>query len=475
MRPKYDRLPHEDQEEAGASQELLQLLETFLAPLLYALDQLLDKRLVETLVQMCVGIIRFRSNKQALWLSELGAYVPGKPGQSRQAPAGTKRIGNLIRSLKWSIGSIDRFLLEEAEKEVKRLKKEGKRILCIWDESVLEKPESAKLEGLCGVVSSKAKRLHRSKKGVTFNFPPKKAITVTGMEWTGAIITGMEGRIKVAVMSWWTKKGDYATKLREHQEKLLRQVVRQWGDLPLHIFDQGASSGPWLHVLEELRVKFVIRWNKGHLFFDATGVEKKLWEIGRGKKYLSHKEIYDLFTGQKMPCDIWWAPLRHGDYTQQLYLVKVRIPKGVMYIITNERIRTEGQAWEIVFAYRRRWQIELVFRYNKSELALESPRVFGMENRLKLLGIVTLVYAFLLDLIFSDHQELVKKVLLLKCHRTGSRCREVLVPLYRLRWALSRLWDDCRPTLGPLLAPTAATLQALAARRGAQAFLKNSG
>jgi hypothetical protein len=47
---------------------------------------------------------------------------------------------------------------------------------------------------------------------------------------------------------------------------------------------------------------------------------------------------------------------------------------------------------------------------------MESPRVSGMENRLKLLGIVTLVYAFLLDLIFSDHWELVDKVLQLKCH-----------------------------------------------------------
>lgn len=67
---KYDIVRRVDQEEAGASQEMIQLLETFLAPLLYILDQLLDKRLVETLVQSCVAIIRFRSHKQALWLSE---------------------------------------------------------------------------------------------------------------------------------------------------------------------------------------------------------------------------------------------------------------------------------------------------------------------------------------------------------------------------------------------------------------------
>lgn len=475
MRPKYDILRQLDQEEATTSQEILHLLEAFLAPLVYALDQLLDKRLVETLVQSCVAIIRFRSNKQALWLSELGSYLIGKAGQSKNAPAGTKRIGKLIRSLKWGIGAIDRFLLDEAEKTVTQLKTEGKRIMCLWDESVWEKPESAKLEGLCGVVSSKAKRLQRWKKGITFNFPLKKAITVTGMEWTAALITGMDGVVKVAVMSWWTRRGEEATGLREQQEKLLRRVVRQWGNQLLHIFDQGASSGPWLRVLEELRVSFVIRWNKRHEFIDVAGVRKKLWEIGRGKKYRAHKEIRDLSTGQKMPCDIWWASVRHEASQQQLFLVKVRVKAGVMYLVTNQRIKTEEQAWEIVFAYRRRWQIELAFRYNKSELAMESPRVSKLEYRLKLLGIVTLVYAFLLELIFAEHRELVEHILRLKCHRTGSRCRESLVPLYRLRWAISRLWDDARPSPGPLLAPTAATLQALVSRRGVQVFPQNEG
>ena len=63
---------------------------------------------------------------------------------------------------------------------------------------------------------------------------------MTGMDWTGALITGLEGVVKVAVMSWWTKKGDYATKLREQQERLLRRVVRQWGDLLLPVFGKAS-------------------------------------------------------------------------------------------------------------------------------------------------------------------------------------------------------------------------------------------
>jgi Transposase DDE domain len=441
MQPKYDILQENEQEAKIASQELVQLLEKFLSPLLLVLDTFLDKRLVRTLVQVCVAILRFRNNKQGLLLSELGSYLPSYPGQATTATAGTKRIGNLIRSLKWSILQIDRYLIDEADKEVKKLKEQGKRILCIWDESVLEKPESEKLEGLCPVVSSKAKRLHRSKKGLVFNFPPKKAITVTGMEWTGALITGMEGMIKIAVMSWWTTKGDEARKLREQQEILLRKVFRQWGSQLLHIFDRGAASGPWIKVLQQLGIRFVIRWKKGHYFFNAKGEKKKLWQIGLGKKYLSHKGIRDTHTGEKMPCDIWWAQIWHEQYTYQLYLVKVRVKKKVWYLVTNERIRTADQAWDIVFAYKRRWQIELSFRYGKSELAMECPRLYSLENRLKLLGIVTLVYAFLLHLLAPTYRELVEKVLQLKCRRTGKQYQKALAPLYRLRWAISRLWD----------------------------------
>jgi hypothetical protein len=65
-------------------------------------------------VQCCVAIIRFRNQKQGLLLSELGSYLGGYAGLSKTATAGTKRVGNLLRSLKWSVSHIDRFLLEEA-------------------------------------------------------------------------------------------------------------------------------------------------------------------------------------------------------------------------------------------------------------------------------------------------------------------------------------------------------------------------
>ena len=227
MQSKYDLLQEKEQDAQKASQERAQELEVFLFALLSLLDTLLDKRLVRTLVQCCVAIIRFRKTKQGLLLSEWGSYMDGYRGLSKTATAGTKRIRNLIRSITWSVVQLDRYVLEEADKEVKRLKDQGKRILCLWHGSVVEKPESSTAEGVCPVISSKAKRLSRSRRGHVCNLPAARPVMVTGMHWTGALLAGLAGIPKIALMSWWTTKGDDATKTRQpEEEKKLWQTGR---------------------------------------------------------------------------------------------------------------------------------------------------------------------------------------------------------------------------------------------------------
>lgn len=436
-----------EQDPQGGSQHLLHLLEHFLMPFLMVLDEALDKRLVRTLLQCLVAIIRLRNNPQALWLSELGAYLDGYEGYSQSAPAGTKRVGKLLRSVKWTVEHINRYLRTKADEEVQKLKEQGKRILCLWDGSVVEKAESAKLEGIAPVLSSKAKRKSRTKRGLVFNWPTLRPVRVMGMQWTAAVIVGMAGLPHLAMSRWWTTKGVFATREREVEEDLLRVAIRNWGPLLVHVFDRGYASGAWLKVLVTYRARFVIRWVKKHVFLTLAGEEKKLWQIGRGKKYRAHKEVRDPQTGEKMPCALWWCPLFHPQSGQPLFLVKARVKKGVMYLITNEPVQTEAQAWDVFFSYRRRWQIETSFRYAKCELALECPRLWSLDARLKLLGMVMLVYSFLLSLLDPVHQELVQALLRFKCHRTGKRCLNTQAPLYRLRWALSRLWDDYRPRL----------------------------
>ncbi len=90
--------------------------------------------------------------------------------------------------------------------------------------------------------------------------------------------------------------------------------------------------------------------------------------------------------------------------------------------------------------------MEWTWRYSKSELAMESPRLWTWERREKMLLMVTLVYAFLLSLLETSLEELRAWLLRYWCHRTGKRSREASAPLYRLRSALSRLWQAYLPS-----------------------------
>jgi hypothetical protein len=136
------------------AQGLAEALARFLFPLLVQLDSLLDKRLVRTFLATIQVLITFRDRVNGLLLSELGGYLetPDK------APAGTKRLSNLLHSAKWAAWLIARFLWQRASQQVEQWTQMGQEGLVIWDESVWEKPESQQLEGLCAVRSSKAKR-----------------------------------------------------------------------------------------------------------------------------------------------------------------------------------------------------------------------------------------------------------------------------------------------------------------------------
>ena len=63
------------------------------------------------------------------------------------------------------------------------------------------------------------------------------------------------------------------------------------------------------------------------------------------------------------------------------------------YLLTSEPVENEAQAWKVVMAYARRWQIELAWKSCKSELGMQSPRVWQWETHLKLLGLATLAFA----------------------------------------------------------------------------------
>jgi hypothetical protein len=458
----------------------------FLKPFLKQLDRILDLRLVRTLANTVTSIIRHRQRSTSLLLSELGAYL----ADPEHAPAGTKRLANLIHSANWQATAIDDYLLEEGRKRVQAelpSSPEG-RILCILDHSVAEKPESRQAEGLAPVISSKARRLERPRPKIGpgyYGGPPGKPIVVPGWHWASVLLTGwakVSERLALTLGAWYwyTKPHPEGTntvedgiprqKEAEAHWTVLSRVVAAYGkEKLLHVWDRGMANAKWLGPVLEEGWHFVVRWKKGNKLRPATAPsighpeasetarEKEgvvAWRLTQGKKPWDHRQITNS-RNPKQPINVYYGaiPVYLLNRDEPLWLVWVRLGretkrrrgrKEPWRLLTNETVTTEEECWRIVEAYAARWQIEQVLRYGKSELGIESVRVKSWEVRMKLLAIVSLVYAFLIDLLGDSTGTLLQRVLAW-AHRTGRQAHSAWRPLYRLRLALSALWQRYTP------------------------------
>ena len=420
--------------EQKAGHFLLRQSESYISPLTQVLDSQIDSRLVSTFYNLFVTILMFRNRSMGLLLSELGGYICG----FGRAPAGTKRISNLLRSKKWSSAIIDDFLFSRTIDQVEQLIKQGKRALLLWDDSRVEKHESWVCEGLCSVWSSKAKRLTRIRPG--FFSPPKQRICVPGFQWTGVFLSHLGGIPSVCQMSWWTTRGKFKEDPDNIIWRLLKKINQHLGQSLIHVFDRGYANEKMLRYLFHFEQDFIIRWKKNYLLTHEEKGEKKTHLLARSFKARKSKVVTDKVRKQKKRVTISWAPVTHADYPDnQLFLIIIRDKKNYnspMYIITSLNIEKAKDAWEVMFSYMHRWEAEQGFRFLKSEMALESPRLWFWDNRMKLMAIVTLAYDFLLYLM-SNWKSIIPIFFKRWCHRTGKRYRDASIPLYRLRLAIS--------------------------------------
>lgn len=430
---KNKRKSEEKQEK---SSELEKQVVKMLRPVLGAMKQRVDRRLVNTFLGLVLAIVMHRHRNHGLLLSELGGYLLG----AEQCPAGTKRISNLVHSQRWEAGVIEEFLWQRGTERVEELWKQGERPLVIWDESVLEKPESLRAEGLCAVRSTKAVRLKRIKPGY-FNPPGGRPIFVPGFHWLQVLVMGQKGSPTLVHMRWWTTRGEQKSQKRTEEQAILAQIDERWGKEVLHIWDRGFAGNPWLTQAFLHGARFVMRWPKNYYLLDEQGQLRKPGEISKGKRSWDHRLLWDARHQCERKTGVLAFPVFDPTHQQPLWLVIARRKnQPPWYLLTSQPAHSPQLAWQIVFAYARRWQVEMAIRYNKCELAFESPRLFKWTSRHKLLLIAALAYAFLLSLLSPALEPLRTWLLLTFCHRTGKRSRETPAPLYRLRFALSFLW-----------------------------------
>lgn len=418
----------------------------YLQSFLEGLHQKLDRRLVKTLLDLVLVILMHRHRNNGLLLSELGDHLLG----GERGPAGVKRISSLLHSKKWKSRWILNYLWQQAQAKVKELRAHQEAAYVIWDESVLEKSESLKAERLCAVRSTKAVRLKRIKPGY-FNPPTGHPIFVPGFNWLQILVTGLQGTPVLAHLCWWTTRGEAASQKRVEEGKILRKVARLWGRQVVHIWDRGFAGSPWTTLALDHHLRFILRWNKRYHLLGPDGRKQEVWKILRGKRSWDHRLIWDARRRCLRKTGIIALPVHLPGEERPLFVVASRPGYGrkPWYLLTTEPVHTPEQAWQIVFAYARRWQIEMSLRFTKSELAFESPRLLQWEARMKFLLIASLAYAFLLSLLpLTDS---LFRLLSTFCHRTGKWSQVTLTPLYRLRLALSRLWLTFRPHSLPSL------------------------
>jgi hypothetical protein len=137
-------------ESSRQAEVLSDLCYQFVRPLLRQLYEKMDRRLVQKLLDLMMVIVMHRHRNHGLLLSELGGYLMG----AGQAPAGPKRTSNLIRSESWGQREIESYLWEQGDQALEQHLSPQEEVYVIWDESVLEKPESLKAERLCAVCES---------------------------------------------------------------------------------------------------------------------------------------------------------------------------------------------------------------------------------------------------------------------------------------------------------------------------------
>lgn len=138
-------------------------LERYLTPYRERLDAYVDRRVVGNLIATVAAIVHMRTN---LTQTELGSAITDR----QHAQAGTQRLTRALHHQGWDASLIEQVQWDQAERFRQQLEQQGELPLCIWDSSVLEKPESVKLEGLRAVRSSRVRRWARSRPGV-FNRP----------------------------------------------------------------------------------------------------------------------------------------------------------------------------------------------------------------------------------------------------------------------------------------------------------------
>jgi transposase len=178
-------------------------------------------------------------------------------------------------------------------------------------------------------------------------------------------------------------------------EAVLKQAKKDTGHSNIYIIDRGLQSTRTMKDFTEKNIKFVIRAKENRKYEEIKSLIEDNQDLDIGDNLVVKDSVVNLFTG--IPVKNKRGNIHHREekIQNQFRLVVVKNkknPEKVLWFISND---FELTAKEVADYYRRRWDIEVFFRFIKQELNV-SHLVSLSKNGIEVIIYMTLIVAMLI-------------------------------------------------------------------------------
>ena len=177
-------------------------------------------------------------------------------------------------------------------------------------------------------------------------------------------------------------------------EAVMSHVKKQPNHQNIYVLDRGLQSTRTMNAFSNDSITFICRAKENRKYIELESFVKKNQDLDLGESTLIKDCRVQLYTG--VPINNKRGKIHYreelADKEYRLVIVRSKDQEGKQYwFLTNEFKRS---AKEIAQAYRRRWDIEVFFRFIKQELNV-SHLVSLNKNGIQVMLYMTLIVAML--------------------------------------------------------------------------------
>ena len=187
----------------------------------------------------------------------------------------------------------------------------------------------------------------------------------------------------------------YVTEENALPEAVLKQVKKDTDHRNIYIIDRGLQSTRTMKDFTQKNIKFVIRARENRKHVEIESLIKENQDLDIGDNLLIKDSIINLYTGVPIINKRGNKNYREEKVENRFRLVVIKNKEQsekYFWFITND---FELSAKEVADYYRRRWDIEVFFRFIKQELNV-SHLVSLSKNGMEVMIYMTLIVAMLI-------------------------------------------------------------------------------